>query len=223
MAPETMLQCEQIRFSYPGGKLLFECLDATFAAGSFTLLQGSSGAGKSTLLRLLVRLEHPLAGVIRFQGSPLTAYQPAQLRKDIAYLQQTPSLIPGTVRANLLLPFTFRHNRNLVRPAEEQLRQDLNRLLLDQVRLDQPALELSIGQQQRLCLLRMLGLQPKMLLLDEPTSALDRHSRRIVEETIQDLSQRGKITVIYVSHHDFKPRIEHERMLLDQGKIRRTS
>lgn len=223
MSPETLLQCEQLTFSYPKGKPLFDRLNGSFATGSFTLLQGPSGAGKSTFLRLLVRLETPIDGIIRFQGSPLAAYQPARLRQAIGYLQQTPTLIPGTVRDNLLLPFTFRSNQKLAAPDDNGLRQALDRLLLDEVRLDQPALELSIGQQQRLCMLRTLALQPKILLLDEPTSALDNHSRRIVEKTIEDLSKHSNITVIYVSHHDFEPRIDHEKMILDQGGILRTS
>jgi putative ABC transport system ATP-binding protein len=219
MTADMVLECDQVCFSYAGGKPVFDHLNASFPADSFTLLKGPSGSGKSTLLRLLVRLEVPSSGTILFQGRPVDSYPPASLRKQIGYLQQSPTLVPGTVRHNLLLPFTFSGNRDLPPPDDRALRRDLDCLMLHEVSLDQSALELSVGQQQRLCLLRSLGLRPKALLLDEPTSALDSDGRHLAEELIREATKDTETTLIFVSHHDLESSIPHQRMLLSQGKI----
>ena len=77
---------------------------------------------------------------------------------------------------------------------------------LDNVNLEGNAANLSVGQLQRVCLIRGLLLSPDVILLDEPTSALDDESCRIVESSVERLCQESKKTVIMVSHRKFNPR-----------------
>lgn len=190
---------DNLTFAYPGKPPLLDGTNCILPAGSFTAVTGPSGAGKSTFLRLLCRLEEPQAGTISFQGTPITELSPDELRRQVVYIQQTPTVIPGSVQNNLLLPFTFAANADLPRPDDDTLRQRLDEFLLEDVGLKQVAARLSVGQRQRLCLIRALLLEPKALLFDEPTSALDPESAEIVVSAALSLQKRG-VTVVYVAH-----------------------
>jgi putative ABC transport system ATP-binding protein len=207
MGQNSIVSFSGTTFSYVPNKVLFEGLSYDFEHGLFYTIGGPSGIGKSTLLRLINRLEEPQAGDISFNGISVRSYPPPALRRSILYIQQTPTAIDGSVRDNLLLPFTFRSNRQRLKPNDEDLRKYLDTLLLEGVRLEDNALNLSVGQLQRLCLIRGLLLSPEILLLDEPTSALDKESRSIVESMAERQCLESKRTVIMASHRTFSPRL----------------
>lgn len=204
---EAVIEIDGMDFAYPSGRPIFEHLSLAFKTGRFYLIRGASGTGKSTLLRLIIRLEEPDAGAIRFRGRGLTDYVPAQLRRRILYVQQTPTVVTGTVRDNLLLPYRFGANSDLPLPDDGVLKGELQRFLLADVDLQTDAKTLSVGQLQRLCLIRGLLLFPQVVLLDEPASALDDTSRRVVEETAEQLCATDGLTVIMVSHRRFDPAV----------------
>jgi len=200
MDQETIIEFSRVSFSFGQGPSLFQDVSLKVLSGSFCLIQGPSGSGKSTLLRLINRLEEPSAGQIFFKDRPLISFHPPRLRRSILFIQQTPTVFDGTVRDNLLLPFTFKNNRDLVRPGEAELKKLLEDFLLQGLSLDDHAQTLSGGQLQRLCFIRGLLLQPEVLLLDEPTSALDSESAEIVESVTRRLIIESGLTVILVSH-----------------------
>lgn len=202
----NIFELGSLDFTWPDGAQCLSGIDLQVASGEFVLLKGPSGGGKSTLLRILARLEFPAAGTMLYQGAPLNALAPEQYRREVSLIQQTPSIVSGSVRDNLLLPFSFRVNRQLPPPDDHALRRELDALLLPGVRLDMAAANLSVGQRQRLCLLRAVLLSPKVLLLDEPTSALDPESRRVVEDAAESLCAQQGVTVLLVSHNDYQPR-----------------
>ncbi|ADU61567.1 MAG: ATP-binding cassette domain-containing protein [Pseudodesulfovibrio sp.] len=198
------LALDRVGFAYPGRDALFENASLTIADGSFVLVRGASGAGKSTLLRLLCRLEEAQAGRILLDGVPIDAMDPADLRRSVAYVQQMPILLPGTVRDNLLLPFSFKANNALIPPTDEALAAMLGGFLLDGVTPESRADTLSVGQAQRVCLIRSLLLGPGAVLMDEPTASLDADSAGVVLAKAAELSRQG-MTVIMVSHSPDTP------------------
>jgi len=198
------LSLDQVSFAYPDGPVILEKASFTFEHGSFTLVRGRSGAGKSTLLRLLCRLEEAQSGRVLFNGQPIEAMAPADLRRSVAYVQQMPTLLPASVRENLLLPFSFKANARLVRPSDDVLAAHLESFLLSGVTLDTEATKLSVGQSQRICLIRSLLLDPEALLLDEPTASLDAESAGVVLDKAAELG-RGGMTVIMISHSQAMP------------------
>ena len=207
MKNHAMIRFERVSFRYPEGQELFNNVSLDLHAGCFYLVRGPSGSGKSSLLRLMNRLENPWEGELYFQDRAFSSMPAPEVRRQVLYIQQTPVVSDGSVRDNLLLPFSFRNNRDLPLPDDDLLRKLLDNVSMDQVSLDKPARNLSVGQQQRLCLVRGLLLSPSVILLDEPTSALDDESSRIVENMAETLCHEKGKTIVMVSHREFKPEI----------------
>lgn len=218
--PDHLIELKQVQFSYSNDRPLFRDLSVKFKTGAFYLIQGPSGTGKSSLLKLLNRMHDPRGGELLFRGEPVKSYQPQLLRRQILYVHQTPVLINDSVKNNILLPFTFEANHALPKPDDEQIKNRLAEFQLEQIRLSDNALNLSVGQQQRLCFIRGLLLSPEVILLDEPTSALDETSSRIVDSSAARLCRESGQTVIMVNHKKFdQAGIRTIIMKLEDGKI----
>jgi phosphate transport system ATP-binding protein len=197
---------------YAGKRALLRGVDLEVAAGTVCALVGPSGVGKTTLLRCFNRLVDLVAG-LRVEGEVAiggrSVYAPGvdpdQLRARVGMLFQQPVVFPKSIYENVLFglrrvgPRSFGRGprRQWPQRAEAALRQVG---LWDQVhdRLREPAGELSVGQQQRLCLARALVLEPVALLMDEPTSALDPESTAAIERLMRRLASRT--TVLLVTH-----------------------
>ena len=175
-----------------GGRRVLDAVSVAIPAGA-TAIVGPSGAGKSTLLRLLNRLADPDAGTISYCGRPLAEHDPLILRREVSLVPQLPALLEGTVGSNVAYaaklageaPDVERCLRLAGLPAEFAER-DVSRL--------------SVGEQQRAMLARVLAQRPGVLLLDEPTSALDHAARDAIEATLAELRRELEISVVLVSH-----------------------
>ena len=216
---QSILTVKELSHKTADNRLLLDKLSLTVQRGQFIVITGPSGGGKSTLMRLLVRLEDIQSGTIMFNGEDLNMLSPPVLRTKMVMLQQTPTLSHGTVRENLLLPYSFLANQSLVPPSSDQLREHLDQVLLHDVDLEASAVALSVGQRQRLCLLRSVFMQPEVLLLDEPVSALDPVSKKVVEKMTEELNKEG-LTIIMISHAPFvSQQVVVRRLALDYGRL----
>lgn len=207
-------ELEHVDVGWPGGAVLVGDVTVEVGAGDMIRIAGASGCGKSTFLRLFNRLLDPVRGNIWADGIPLDEWPVQDLRRQVAYLQQEPVTIEGTVRDNLLLPFalsTVRRSHERV-PGDDDLLRHLKHFHLQSVALEDVASKLSTGQRQRLALIRLLLMQPSALLVDEPVSALDEESRRIVMQAINAANREQGTTVIYVSHLDWHEADETHRV-----------
>ena len=175
------IETEKLNLWYGTFQALFD-VDLRIKSGLITSLIGPSGCGKSTILRSVNRINERLGyvrttGSIRVHGEDVyaTGVELVQVRKQIGMVFQRPNPLPLSVRDNVL----FGHR--LHEPGKRQESDDIVEgalrqvLLWDKVkdRLSQRATELSLEEQQKLCIARLLPVKPSILLMDEPCSALD--------------------------------------------------
>lgn len=187
-------------------------LDLDIPAAGVTVLAGPSGSGKSTLLRLLNRLDDPVSGEVRWQGRPLTEWDPTELRRCVAMVFQRAPLFPGTVLDNLRVA--------LPDVSDERAVHVLEHVGLSGELLRQDADTLSGGEAQRMCVARALLTEPAVLLADEPTAALDRSARETVEDLGRQLADSG-VAVVWVSHDtDQLRRLADHVIVLADGAVR---
>src|SRR3989338_7022933 len=175
-----------------------------------TAIIGPSGCGKSTLLKVLDRMTDLIEGC-RVTGSVLLEgrdiYGPEmdllRLRKEVGMVFQRPNPSPLSVFENIAFGLRIHHIRHRNRSALEAIVQKALQdvLLWDDLKdkLNRLATNLSLEQQQRLCIARLLAVKPEVLLMDEPCSALDPFSTAKIEELMQELKKN--YTIIIVTHN----------------------
>jgi len=216
MNNNIIIRIENLTFKWKD-TTAFEEISLDIFKSDFTLIQGISGSGKSTLLRLLARLEEPTTGTIYFNATPYSEILPNLLRRKIALIQQTPIMLEGSVYDNLMLAFTFENNKHLKKPQKNELIKYLDNLKLYDL-IDKDATTLSVGQKQRVSIIRTILLEPEVLLMDEPTSALDLESRFIVESMAEQFNAEGK-TVLMINHTDYCPKVKFNTIAVEDKKI----
>lgn len=165
--------------------------------GDYITIVGPSGSGKSTLLKLCSDLISPTSGTITYDGRPLTAIDPESYRKEVGYCFQRPYLFAKTVRRNILFPYDIRG----MKLDMERIKYLFGLLHMPMEYLERRNDELSGGEMQRICLIRSLIFEPKVLLLDEVTSALDSVNTSIVEQVIDELHNKG-MTIVSITHSE---------------------
>ena len=198
--------------------------------GWITSLIGPSGCGKTTFLRSVNRINERLDyvridGSIKVLGQDI--YGPEvelmQVRKQIGMVFQRPNPLPISISDNVLFGYRLHQGKKHLSYAERDdiVESSLSQVLLwDQVkdRLDTKATELSLEEQQKLCIARLLPVKPRILLMDEPCSALDPKGTAAVEELIWDL--RGKYTILIVTHNMAQARrVSEECIFMLLGKL----
>ena len=198
------IEAEHLTLEYDNNLTIFSGVNFRVKSGDFIQISGPSGSGKSSLLRLLNRLQTPTSGQIYLKNKPIEEFDVPALRRQVAYLQQTPIMLAGSVKDNLLLSYQFRTLYTNPQPTNDQLYQILENFLLFPISLEDDAEKLSVGEKQRVSLIRLLLMKPKVLLCDEPTSALDLESKRVVETQIKRLNREKQVTIFWVTHTNFQ-------------------
>ena len=183
--------------------------------GDYLTIVGPSGSGKSTLLKLCSDLISPTLGSITYNGRNLTAIEPESYRKEVGYCFQRPYLFAKTVCRNILFPYDIRG----MKPDMERIKLLFDLLHMPMEYFERHNDELSGGEMQRICLIRSLIFEPKVLLLDEVTSALDSVNTAIVEQVIDELYKNG-ITIVSITHNEEQSlRSANRRITIIDGSI----
>ena len=174
-----------------------------------TALIGPSGCGKSTFVRCLNRMNDTIPGT-RVEGSVLlngediyaASVDLAYLRQRVGMVFQKPNPFPKSVYANVAYGPRMVGLASKRSELDELVEQSLQKAALwDEVKdhLNEDALSLSLGQQQRLCIARLLAVKPEVILMDEPASALDPIATLRIEELIHELKK--EYTIVIVTHN----------------------
>lgn len=204
------IRTRKLNLWYGTFQALFD-IDLDIKQGIITSMIGPSGCGKSTFLRSVNRINERL-GYVRITGGidvmGKNIYDPSveliQVRKQIGMVFQRPNPLPISIRENVLFGHRIHNSgrKTSGRENDEIVENALKTVLLwDKVkdRLDRKATALSLEEQQKLCIARLLPVKPGVLLMDEPCSALDPKGTEAVEELIWEL--RGQYTILIVTHN----------------------
>ena len=182
---------------YGNGTCAIENLSFSTQPGEFVAIVGPSGAGKTTLLKLIAGLDQQFDGTIACNiGGNASQVQAARPRTGFMF--QEPRLIPWlTVQQNLELVLTPQSHARM--PDRAQLQDLLAQVGLQHCGPMFPN-QLSGGMQRRVALLRAFIIAPDLLLMDEPFQSLDAPTADQLRGLLQDLWQRTRPTVLFVTH-----------------------
>jgi phosphate transport system ATP-binding protein len=194
---------------YGSFQALFD-VDISIREGKVTSMIGPSGCGKSTFLRTVNRINERHSyvrteGSVKVFGEDVMAegVELVQVRKQVGMVFQRPNALPISIRDNVLFGLGL-HSKKKPSKSEgdDIVEKSLKRVLLwDNVKdkLGTVATSLSLEEQQKLCIARLLPMKPRVLLMDEPCSALDPKATAAVEDLIWEL--RGEYTILIVTHN----------------------
>jgi len=205
---ENVFTIQNMDFYY-GAKKALSNINIDIAPNKVTALIGPSGCGKSTFLRCLNRMNDTIdgtrvAGKILLHGQDI--YAPSMdvvdLRQRVGMVFQKPNPFPQSIYDNVAFGPRVLGMKTDKASLDENIQRSLaSAALWDEVKdkLNDDAMSLSLGQQQRLCIARVLAVQPEVILMDESTSALDPIATLRIEELIAELKE--KYTIVIVTHN----------------------
>ena len=199
-----MLKMENVSKSYPHRGQMVKALDGAslhIPRGDFISVVGPSGSGKSTLLLMLGGMLSPSQGRVLMEDKSvydLAPHERARLRREkVGFVFQTFNLVPYlSALENVQVPL-------FLAKVDEKTQKDRATALLGRVglgdRMDHKPSELSVGQQQRVALARMLANDPAVILADEPTGNLDPETSQQIIDFLEEFNREGR-TIVMVTH-----------------------
>ena len=182
-------------------------LSLDVAEGEFVCLIGASGCGKSTLLNMFAGFIQPTQGTVSLRSEPITRIEP---RCGMVF--QSYALFPWkTVRGNVEFGLELKGI-----PSSERRRTAARFIEMVQLKgfEDRYPYELSGGMQQRVCLARILAVDPMVLLMDEPFAALDAMTRQVLQEELLQIQERSRKTIVFITHNIDEALILADRIVI---------
>ncbi|TIL68896.1 ABC transporter ATP-binding protein [Mesorhizobium sp.] len=231
-----LLQVDSVTRDYPGRRksLLKRAVptravdDVSFSInpGQSVALVGRSGCGKSTLARMVLALDGPTSGTIRFRGEVITGKSEAELkpaRRDMQVVFQDPygSFDPRQKVEKLVAePLHVLEKRPTNAERREMVAKALHEVGLGPRDMDKYPHEFSGGQRQRLSIARAIITRPKLVVADEPVSALDVSIRAQILDLFAELNQKLGVAYLFITHDLTVARaITDQVMIMHAGKI----
>jgi ATP-binding cassette, subfamily B, bacterial len=212
---------DNIRFAYPTrpDALAVDGVSLSVRAGEKVAIVGPSGAGKSTLFHLLLRFYDPSSGTISFDGVPIRAADPREVRARVALVPQDSVAFATTARENIRFGRPDASDAQVERAAGLAHATEFIRRLPGgfEAQLGERGVTLSGGQRQRIAIARAILRDAPLLLLDEATSSLDAESETLVQTALEEL-MRHRTTLVIA--HRLATVLSCDRiMVMDQGRI----
>ena len=172
--------------------------------GRAVTIVGPSGSGKSTLLNIIGALDRPTSGRVLLDGKDLTEAGEGELARirntKIGFVFQMHHLLPQcTVLENVLIPTLAGNTGGDRDQAHKRAGKLLERVGLGELAGHRPG-QLSVGQRQRVAVVRALINKPSLLLADEPTGSLDKDAAQNIADLLGELNRSEAVTLIVVTH-----------------------
>ncbi len=210
---------ENVSFAYSNGAEVLRDINMQIAPGETIAVVGQTGSGKSTLMKLLLRFYSPTAGIIRLDGTDMTALKIPDLRAAFGLVSQDVFLFHGSVAENIAYGRPGADQAEIEAAAKAAEAHDFILQLpqgYDTI-VGERGQKLSGGQRQRVSIARAVLKEPPVLILDEATSAVDNETEAAIQRSMQVITQ-GRTTLIVA--HRLSTIINADRIyVLDQGRV----
>jgi ATP-binding cassette, subfamily B, heavy metal transporter len=195
--PRGEVKFDHVSFAYHGREQVFDDLNLPVPAGRRVAVVGPSGAGKSTLVKLLFRFYDPTEGRIRIDGIDLRELSTESRRRIFAIVPQEPVLFNDTIAANIQFGKPGASMDEIERACRRANIHDFIAALPEgyETTVGERGVKISGGEKQRVAIARALLRDPKVLVFDEATSSLDTVSERIIQESLETISE-GRTTIV---------------------------
>ena len=215
----TILRFEQVTMLATAGIVeILKEISLSVAPGDFIALVGPSGSGKTSLLRLMNRLNDASSGKILFEGEDIRTIPPVSLRRSVALVSQESRLLGMNVREALGYPLRLKGvDDSEIAASIDKWTKQLN---VPSDWMDRTAVNLSVGQRQRVAIARTLMSEPKLLLLDEPTSSQDVGYSEFLLSFLADWAAQNKVAVVMANHQvELLARHVNRLWHLEEGRL----
>ncbi len=218
----AVLEFQNVRFSYPGGKDVLRDASFRLARGKTYALVGPTGGGKTTTASLMARLYDPINGCVLLEGRDIRSYPPEERARRIGFILQEPFLFTGTIRDNILYGnerYKDNSNEKLLALLKER---NLDALLSRfEQGLDTPVTaagdSVSLGQKQLIAFMRAVLRDPEILILDEATANIDTVTEQLLEQVLDKLP--GTATKVIIAHRLNTIASADEIFFINSGEI----
>lgn len=217
---EGKMTFDRVAFMYPGtDRKVLDNISFTIKPGEKVGIVGRVGSGKSTIARLMMGLYEPEEGAILADDTDYRQIDPADLRRNIAYIAQDVVLFRGTIRENIAIARPQAAEAEILKAAKDSgVHEFISRHPMG---YDAPVGErgegLSGGQRQAIALARAMLLKPQIFVCDEPTNAMDSFAEEAFTRHIKE--QIGDKTFVMITHRQNLLTLVERLILLDQGKV----
>lgn len=191
------IEYQDVSFGYDNNSRILENINFKILPGETRAFVGPSGAGKTTLCNLLPRFYEIESGSIKIDGEDIRNLSLSDLRKNIGIVQQEVFMFNGTVRDNILYGKPGASDSEIVEAAKKA---NAHQFIMELshgygTEIGERGAKLSGGQKQRISIARAFLKNPPILILDEATSSLDNESEKIIQASLERLSQ-GRTTMV---------------------------
>ncbi len=202
---KKIIEAKQIKKVYGAKGQLFTALDGvdlSVMEGEFVGIMGPSGSGKTTLLNVLATIDQPTSGEIMIDGTNILTMKEMELsmfrRDKLGFMFQDYNLLDTlTVKENIILPLALAKIN--MSEIEKRVEEIVDKFGIQEI-LEKYPYQVSGGQKQRTAASRAIISRPSLILADEPTGALDSKSATDLLESLKNLSQQDKATILMVTH-----------------------
>jgi len=208
-----------VRFSYDGGALALDGVDLVVEGGTTVALVGGTGSGKTTLVQLVSLLYDVDEGAVLVDGVDVRSLDVADLRREIAIVDDDPFLFSATVHDNIAYARPGASRADVERAAGRAQAAGFIDALPDgyDTRVGERGLTLSGGQRQRIAIARALLADPRILVLDDATSSVDASTEQAIKEALREV-MRGRTTFV-IAHRLSTIALADEIVVLEGGRL----
>lgn len=214
------IEFRDVSFTYPGeDRPALRNVNFRIGPGERVAIVGRVGSGKSTLQRLILGLYRPTSGAVLVDGIDVRQIDPAELRRQVGYVEQKVTLFHGTLRDNLTMGAPLANDECLIRCAGVAGIADMvnGHPAGFDMAIGERGESLSGGQRQGVALARALVNDPPILLLDEPTSSMDHSTEAAIKQRLA-AHANGRTTLL-VSHRNSMLDFADRFIVIDAGQV----